>query len=87
MLWSYALKNSLGATATVVTLSMGYTLVNTFLTETIFSWPGLGSYVAKSVVTLDHPAIIGIALISAFFYVALNLLADVIIALDPRIRL
>lgn len=37
VLWRYALKNSLGATATVVALSMGYTLTNTFLTETIFS--------------------------------------------------
>ena len=44
VLWRYALKNSLGATATVVALSMGYTLTNTFLTETIFSWPGLGMY-------------------------------------------
>ena len=87
VLWSYALKNSLGATATVVALSMGYTLVDTFLAETVFSWPGLGSYVAKSVVTLDHPAIIGIALVSAFFYVVLNLLADIIIALDPRVKL
>ena len=87
VLWRYALKNSLGATATVVALSMGYTLVNTFLTETIFSWPGLGSYVSKSVVTLDLPAIVGISLVSAFFYVILNLIADIIIAMDPRIRL
>lgn len=57
VLWRYALKNSLGATATVVALSMGYSLTNTFLTETIFSWPGLGSYVSKSVTTLDYPAI------------------------------
>lgn len=55
VLWRYALKNSLGATATVVALSMGYSLTNTFLTETIFSWPGLGSYVSKSVTTLDYP--------------------------------
>ncbi len=87
VLWGYALKNSLGATATVVALSMGYTLVNTFLTETIFSWPGLGSYVGKSVVTLDYPAIVGIALVSAIFYVVLNLIADIIIAMDPRVRL
>lgn len=39
VLWRYALKNSLGATATVVALSMGYSLTNTFLTETVFSWP------------------------------------------------
>lgn len=63
VLWRYALKNSLGATATVVALSMGYSLTNTFLTETIFSWPGLGSYVSKSVTTLDYPAIMGIAIL------------------------
>ena len=45
MLWKYALKNSLGATATDVALSMGYTLTNTFLVEYIFSWPGVGSYI------------------------------------------
>lgn len=66
VLWRYALKNSLGATATVVALSMGYTLTNTFLTETIFSWPGLGSYVSKSVTTLDYPAIMGIAIVSQY---------------------
>lgn len=87
VLWGYALRNSLGPTATVVTLSMGYTLVNTFLVETIFSWPGIGSYVSKAVTTLDFPAIIGVTIFSAVCYVILNLAADVIIALDPRVRL
>ena len=62
-------------------------MTSTFLTETIYSWPGLGSYVSKSVTTLDYPAIMGIAILSATFFVILNLLADIIIALDPRIRL
>lgn len=87
VLWKYALKNSLGPTATVVTLSMGYTLVNTFLVETIFSWPGIGSYVSKAVTTLDYPAIIGVTVFSAICYVLLNLAADIIIAMDPRVRL
>ena len=87
VLWKYALKNSLGPTATVVTLSMGYTLVNTFLVETIFSWPGIGSYVSKAVTTLDYPAIIGVTIFSAICYVLLNLAADIIIAMDPRVRL
>ncbi|MDL2327841.1 ABC transporter permease [Ruminococcaceae bacterium OttesenSCG-928-A11] len=86
VLWKYALKNSLGPTATVVTLSMGYTLVNTFLVETIFSWPGIGSYVATSVTSLDYPAIMGVTLFSAVCYVLLNLVADIIITLDPRVR-
>ena len=86
VLWIYALKNTLGPTATVLTLSLGYTLVNTFLIETIFSWPGLGNYVSTSVVTLDYPAIIGVTIFSATCYVVLNLVADIIIAMDPRVR-
>ncbi|MFV0400883.1 MAG: ABC transporter permease [Oscillospiraceae bacterium] len=86
VLWSYALKNSLGPTATVVTLSIGYTLVNTFLVEAIFSWPGIGSYISTAVVTLDYPAIMGVTIFSAVAYVFLNLIADVIVAMDPRVR-
>jgi peptide/nickel transport system permease protein len=86
VLWIYALKNTLGPTAIVLTLSLGYTLTNTFLVETIFSWPGLGSYVSTAVTTLDYPAIIGVTIFSAVCYVILNLLADIMIALDPRVR-
>ncbi len=86
VLWSYALKNSLGPTATVVALSIGYTLVNTFLVESIFSWPGIGSYIASAVISLDYPAIMGVTIFSACSYVFLNLAADLIIALDPRVR-
>lgn len=87
MLWKYALKNSLGTTATDVALSMGYTLTNTFLVEAIFSWPGVGSYISSAVTTLDYPAIIGVTLFGAVCYIVLNLLADIIIAMDPRVRL
>lgn len=86
VMWSYALKNSLGPTATVVALSIGYTLVNTFLVEAIFSWPGIGSYIASAVISLDYPAIMGVTIFSACAYVVLNLVADIIIALDPRVR-
>jgi peptide/nickel transport system permease protein len=87
VLWSYALKNSLGPTATVLTLSIGYTLVNTFLVEAIFSWPGIGTYISTAVVTLDYPAIMGVTIFSTITYVILNLIADIIVALDPRVRI
>ena len=87
MLWKYALKNSLGATATDVALSMGYTLTDTFLVESIFAWPGIGKYISDAVTTLDTPAIIGVTIFGAMCYIILNLVADVIIASDPRIRL
>ena len=87
MLWKYALKNSLGTTATDVALSMGYTLTNTFLVEAIFSWPGIGSYISSAVTTLHYPAIVGVTLFGAVCYIILNLVADIIIAMDPRVRL
>lgn len=87
VLYSYALKNSLGPTITVVTLSMGYAFMNTFLVESIFSWPGIGKYVADAVVCLDYPAIMGVTILAACAYVLLNLIADIIISFDPRVKL
>ncbi|MCD8083146.1 MAG: ABC transporter permease [Clostridiales bacterium] len=87
MLWKYALKNSIGTTATDVALSMGYTLTDTFLVEAIFSWPGIGSYISEAVTTLNFPAIIGVTIFGACCYIILNLVADIIVAMDPRIRL
>jgi len=87
ILWVYALKNSLGPTATVVTLTIGYTIVNTFLVESIFSWPGIGKYVSNAVMSFDYPAIIGVTIFSAVVYLILNLIADIIISLDPRVRI
>lgn len=87
ILWKYALKNSIGTTATDVALSMGYTLTNTFLVEAIFSWPGIGSYISNAVTTLDFPAIIGVTLFGAVCYIVLNLIADIFVASDPRVRL
>jgi peptide/nickel transport system permease protein len=56
--------------------------------ESIFDWPGLGSYAAASVSTLDTPAIVGVTLFVAAVYVALNLVVDLVqAAIDPRIRL
>lgn len=87
ILWKYALKNTIGTTATVTALTIGYTLVNTFLIESIFSWPGIGKYVADSVLSMDYPAIMGVTLFSTICYLLLNLAADLVIAIDPRIRL
>lgn len=86
VVYSLALKNAIGPTVTVLALSAGYSLVNTFLIEAIFTWPGLGSYTALSVITLDYTAIMGITIFAACAYVLLNLFADIIISLDPRVR-
>lgn len=87
IIWIYSIKNVIGTVITVLALSTGYTLVNTFVIEAIFSWPGVGNYIGRSVVNLDYPAIIGVTLFAAVAYVLLNMMADIIIALDPRVRL
>ena len=87
ILYSYALKNSLGPTITAVTLAMGYALMNTFLVESVFSWPGIGKYTADAVVCLDYPVIMGVTILAACAYILLNLIADIIISLDPRVKL
>ena len=72
----------------VIALVFAYSLVNTFLVEAIFDWPGLGSYAADSISSLDTPAIIGITLFIAIVYVVANLVVDLVQAwIDPRITL
>ena len=85
---TFAMKLAWNPVASVLALVFAYSLVNTFLVESIFDWPGLGSYAAAAVDTLDTPAIVGVTLFVAIIYVACNLLVDLVQAvLDPRIRL
>lgn len=84
----FALKLSLNPILAVVALVFAYSLANTFLVESIFDWPGLGSYAANAISALDTPAILGVTLFIAIVYVIANLVVDLLQAyLDPRIRL
>lgn len=84
----FALKPALVPIVSVIALVFAYSLVNTFLVESIFDWPGLGSYAANAISSLDTPAIIGVTLFVAIVYVIANLLVDIVQAwIDPRIRL
>jgi peptide/nickel transport system permease protein len=84
----YLMKLAWNPVSAAIALVFGYSLVNTFLVESIFDWPGLGSYAANSVATLDIPAILGVTLFVAIVYVLANLIVDVTqAALDPRIGL
>jgi peptide/nickel transport system permease protein len=82
----HALPNALLPVVTLGGLAYAQLLTGTVLTETIFSWPGLGRYTFQSAVTLDFPAIMGITTVVAVIYVIINLLVDVSYALlDPRV--
>ncbi|HEY0187851.1 MAG TPA: ABC transporter permease [Cellulomonas sp.] len=72
----------------LVALVFAYALVNSFLVESVFNWPGLGSYTTSAIESLDTPAIAGVTLVVALVYVLLNLAVDLLqTALDPRVRL
>lgn len=87
VLYRHALRNSLVPMLTVVGLAMGDLLAGAVVTETIFAWPGMGSYVVDSIAFLDFPAIMGFTLVVATGYSLINLLVDLItLRLDPRIR-
>jgi peptide/nickel transport system permease protein len=82
----HALPNALLPVITLGGLAYAQLLTGTVLTETIFSWPGLGRYTFQSAVILDFPAIMGVTLVVAVVYVIVNLVVDVSYALlDPRV--
>jgi peptide/nickel transport system permease protein len=82
----HALPNALLPVVTLGGLAYAQLLTGTVLTETIFSWPGLGRYTFRSAVTLDFPAIMGVTTFVAAIYVVINLLVDLSYAmLDPRV--
>src|SRR3989442_11953511 len=84
----HARRNALIPTTTVIGLSFGGLLGGAVLTETIFSWPGIGQWSAASVRQLDASAIMGFTLVAGVVYVLANLVVDILYAyLDPRIRL
>jgi peptide/nickel transport system permease protein len=84
----FAMKLAWPPVSAALALVFGYSLVNTFLVEAIFDWPGLGSYAAASIATLDTPASLGVTLFVAIAYVVANLVVDIVqAAIDPRIRL
>src|SRR6266550_8821939 len=77
VIYRHALSNALIPTITVLGLAFGDILAGTVLTETIFSWPGIGLYAYQSAVTLDFPAIMGVSLLIAAIFITVNLVTDV----------
>jgi peptide/nickel transport system permease protein len=83
----HALRNAMIPTVTIIGLTFGSLLSGAVLTETIFSWPGLGRYATASAVSLDFPAVLGVTLLAAVVYPLANLVVDVAYYwLDPRIQ-
>jgi peptide/nickel transport system permease protein len=82
----HALKNALIPVVTIVGLQVGAILEGALVTETVFSWPGVGKLAVESIFSKDFPVVQGIVLMAALSYMFANLLVDLAYAwLDPRI--
>jgi peptide/nickel transport system permease protein len=83
----HALRNALIPVLTVIGLAFASLLSGAVLTETVFAWPGIGRYAVTASTRLDYPAILGVTMLTAVIYIAINLVVDVLYGvLDPRIR-
>jgi peptide/nickel transport system permease protein len=87
VLFRHALKNAALPVVTIIGLQMGTLLAGAVLTETIFSWPGIGRWVYDAILARDYPIVQGGTLVIALVFVGVNFLVDIMYAfLDPRIR-
>ncbi len=83
----HILKNSMIPVLTVLGLQFGALLAGSIITETIFSWPGIGRLTIHAINSRDYPLVQGCVLFIALFYVLVNLVTDLVYGLfDPRIR-
>jgi ABC-type dipeptide/oligopeptide/nickel transport system permease component len=83
----HAFRNSLIPVVTLLGLQFGAVLTGAVITETVFSWPGIGRLLIQSIGFRDYPLVQGCILLIAITYVGVNLLTDLVYGvLDPRIR-
>jgi ABC-type dipeptide/oligopeptide/nickel transport system permease component len=88
VVWKHGLRNAMLPVVTLIGIDFGTVIGAAILTETTFSWPGLGSEIANAVTQRDLPVILGLTLVVVIAFALINLLVDISYAwFDPRIRL
>jgi peptide/nickel transport system permease protein len=87
VIYKHAIRNAMVPVVTVIGLNFGLLLSGAILTETVFSWPGVGRLVIDSVYARDYPLVIGCILVFALVFVIVNLITDLLYTyIDPRIH-
>lgn len=87
IIWFHALRNAAVPLITVIALSYAGLLEGSVLTETVFSWPGIGMYITNSLQNADMNAVLGGTIVIGSVFIAINLLSDLLYRmLDPRTR-
>ncbi len=88
VIWGHALKNAMIPVVTVIGGEIGSLLGGAVITESIFSWPGVGRLTISSIARRDYPMIQGATLMLCISYMLVNLVVDILYAwFNPRIRL
>lgn len=84
----HALRNTLVPIVTIIGLEFGSLLAGAIVTESVFSWPGIGQLMISSIFLLDRPVIVAYMMIVLFLFIIINLVIDILYSIiDPRIRL
>ncbi len=87
VIWRHALMNTMLPVVTLLGLQLGALLAGAVITETVFSWPGIGSLLIESIQKRDYPLVQGCVLLVAVSYLLINTTTDLLYQLlDPRIR-
>ena len=88
MVWTHGLSNARIPIVTLLGIQLGQLLGGVVITETVFSWPGIGKLTVDAIFARDYPVVQGAVLITATLFVLINLATDLIYtAIDPRVRL
>jgi len=88
VIWMHALRNVLIPVITVMGLQFGTLLGGAVVTETVFSWPGIGRMVVEAILNRDYPVVQATVFVFSLMFVVLNILVDgCYVYLDPRVRL
>lgn len=88
VIFIHAFRNTLIPIVTVLGLEMGSVIAFAVVTETVFSWPGMGKLIIDSINLLDRPIIVAYLMMTVLMFVVINLLVDLAyLAIDPRVRL
>lgn len=88
VIWKHGLRNALNPVITAITGWFAELLAGAFFVEYIFGWQGIGKVTVDALEKLDYPVVMGSVLISAAFFILINILADILYGVvDPRVRL
>jgi peptide/nickel transport system permease protein len=88
VIWKHGLRNALNPVITAITGWFAELLAGAFFVEYIFGWKGIGKITVDALEKLDFPVVMGSVLVSSFFFVLINILADILYgSIDPRVRL